>query len=122
MALMAEDLVVIGQGSLISAGSVDDFVARFTQRQVVVRSPEVARLADLLRESGATSLASEPDGAVVVSGLDAVAVGDLAGRAGITLHELSNRSASLERAFLEATGGATDFDALPQAVPAAVTR
>ena len=48
MALMADDLVVIGRGRLIAQTSVEGFVAQSTQSWVVVRTPEADRLAGLL--------------------------------------------------------------------------
>src|SRR5207302_254799 len=44
MALTADHLIVIGRGKLIADTSVDDFVARASQKVVVVRSPELERL------------------------------------------------------------------------------
>ena len=40
MALTADHLIVIGRGRLIADTSVDDFVARASQKVVRVRSPE----------------------------------------------------------------------------------
>ncbi len=110
MALMADDLVVIGRGRLISAGPVTGFLDRFTARHVLVRTPAGEQLAGLLREGGA-AVGVEPDGALTVTGPDCAQVGDLAARYGIAVHELTLRAASLEDAFLEATGGLTEFDA-----------
>ena len=42
MALMADELVVIGRGRLIDAGPVSSFVGRFTQASVLVRTPQAA--------------------------------------------------------------------------------
>lgn len=110
MALMADELVVVGLGRLIATGPVDDFIGRFTARQVVVRSPRRAELAELLHRSGA-QLSVEADGALQVAGGDLAAVGELAAAHGLPLHELSLRTASLEDAFLEATGGTVRFGA-----------
>jgi len=111
MAQMADELVVIGRGMLIADGPVQDFVSRFTQRHVVVRSPQAALLAVLLREAEIGEVATQPDGCLLVADADLSAVGDVAGRHRITLHELSERAASLEQAFLEATSEATDYRA-----------
>jgi ABC-2 type transport system ATP-binding protein len=110
MAQLADDLVVVGRGRLITDGPVSDFVDRFTARQVVARSPYAEHLADLLRRWGA-QVAVEPDGALAVTGPDCAAIGDLAAAHGLPLHELTVRAASLEQAFLEATGGAVRFGA-----------
>jgi ABC-2 type transport system ATP-binding protein len=116
MALMADDLVVIGRGSLIAAGPVEEFVSRFTHESVVVRSPQADRLSTILRMSFVgIAVHAEGEGTIVVDGLRTEQVGDLAATHAITLHELSVRTASLEDAFLEATGGAVQYGA-----PAAV--
>jgi ABC-2 type transport system ATP-binding protein len=110
MALMADQLVVIGRGRLIASGPVEDFVRTSTRNAVVARSPQATDLADLLRREGG---AVEPlgPGALSVVGLDAARIGDLAFDASIRLHELSNRVATLEEAFLEATSGAEEYQA-----------
>jgi ABC-2 type transport system ATP-binding protein len=108
MALMADELVVIGRGRLIDSGPVSDFVGRFTRTTVLVRSPEASRLADLLADDGAT-VDSLPDGSLVVGGADAAAVGELAASYGVVLHQLVTRTASLEEAFLSATGAAEEY-------------
>jgi ABC-2 type transport system ATP-binding protein len=116
MALMADELVVIGRGMLIADGPVEEFVSRFTRRYVVVRSPQAPLLAVLLREAELGQVRTEPDGTLLVADADLAAVGEVAGRHQITLYELSERAASLEQAFLEATSEATDYrarDAVP---------
>jgi len=111
MALMADELVVIGRGRLIDSGPVSDFVGRFTRTTVLVRSPEASRLADLLADDGAT-VDSLRDGSLVVGGADAAAVGELAAAYGVVLHQLVTRTASLEEAFLSATGAAEEYRAV----------
>jgi ABC-2 type transport system ATP-binding protein len=119
MALMAEDLVVIGRGRLIAAGPVDDFVGRFTHQSVVVRSPQVQRLATVLRMSFVgVGVITEDETTILVEGLRTEQVGDLAAAHSITLHELSVRTASLEQAFLEATGGDVEYAAAGARGPA----
>jgi ABC-2 type transport system ATP-binding protein len=108
MALLADHLVVIGRGRLISSGPVADFVRGARGSVVVVRSPDAARLAELLQ--GREGVLTEPvEGGLQVTGLDAEAVGDLAFDNGVRLHELSTRVATLEEAFLEATAGAEEY-------------
>jgi ABC-2 type transport system ATP-binding protein len=110
MALMADQLVVIGRGRLIASGPVGDFVKSSRHNSVLVRSPQATDLAEALTERGATVEAVEP-GLISVTGLDAAAVGDVAFDRSIRLHELAPRTATLEQAFLEATGGAQEFEA-----------
>jgi ABC-2 type transport system ATP-binding protein len=108
MSLMADELVVIGRGKMIDNGPVDGFVKKFTQTTVLVRTPAADTFGDILRREGA-ELEPLPDGALVVSGADASAIGELAHREGIVLHELAPQSASLEQAFMSATGASEEF-------------
>ena len=112
MALIAQDLVVIGRGRLIAAGTVQEFVRRFTRRAVLVRSPRSGEFAATLRAGGHT-VDVEPDGALLVSGAEQAAVGEAGSGRRDRPARADHRSASLEEAFLEATGGATSFDAPP---------
>ncbi len=108
MQLMADELVVIGRGTMIFNGDVDRFVRDFTQSNVVVRGPETAGLSAALEGAGATVTAGS-EGELVVSGMEIGEVGHLAFTEGVELHELSTRSASLEEAFMSATGDAEQF-------------
>ena len=110
MALMAEHLVVIGQGRLIADSSVSDFVARYARTWVRVRSPRMAALGPALQQQGATVRYDGPDSADVY-GASSAAVGDLAATLGLALHELAPQSSSLEEAFLEGTKSAQQFRA-----------
>jgi ABC-2 type transport system ATP-binding protein len=108
MALTADHLVVIGRGRLLSTGSVAGFIAESSQQFVRVRSPRADVLERELLARRAT-VARETDGALAVSGLTPDAIGDLAGAAGVYLHELSPQSASLEEAFMEMTRDSVEF-------------
>jgi ABC-2 type transport system ATP-binding protein len=110
MALTADHLIVIGRGKLIADTSVDDFVARASQKVVVVRSPELERLRVELGGPGVTFTDAER-GALEVHGLTPVQVGDAAAAAGIALHELSPQQASLEEAFMNLTRDELEFAA-----------
>jgi len=110
MALMADQLVVIGRGRLIASGPIEDFVRTSARNAVIVRSPQATELADVLRREAAVVEAVQP-GVVSVTGLDAARIGDLAFEHRIRLHELANRVATLEEAFLEATQGAEEYQA-----------
>jgi len=110
MALTADHLIVIGRGKLIADTSVDDFVARASQKVVVVRSPELERLRVELTGPGVT-FADAERGALEVHGLTAEQVGDAAAAAGIALHELTPQPASLEEAFMNLTLDELEFAA-----------
>ena len=108
MAQMADELVVIGRRQMIASGPVSSFVSQFTHSTVVVRGPALDPLIASLRDADA-QVTSEPDGALVVEGVDAASIGERAHQVGVVLHELSPRSASLEQAFLSATGASEEF-------------
>jgi ABC-2 type transport system ATP-binding protein len=110
MALTADRLVVVGRGRLILEGTVDEVVRGGSAGHVRVEAAEPAALQRLLRDGGAEVTATD-DGALVVTGMDARDVGIVAGRAGITLFELSPRNASLEEAFMELTRDAAEYHA-----------
>jgi ABC-2 type transport system ATP-binding protein len=111
MSLMADELVVVGRGRMIYNGDVDGFVREFTRSTVLVRSPRAEALAAAL--GAVDGVVTEPagDGALRVYGAEAAAIGDLAFDAGIPLHELATTTASLETAFMTATGDAEEYAA-----------
>ena len=111
MALTADHLIVIGRGKLIADTSVDEFVARASQKVVVVRSPELERLRELLT---GPEVRFEPGerGAVEVHGLTAERIGDIAAENAIAVHELTPQQASLEEAFMNITRDDVEFAAL----------
>jgi ABC-2 type transport system ATP-binding protein len=110
MALTADHLIVIGRGRLIADTSVDDFVARASQKVVIVRSPELERLRHALAGPN-VSFGEAGRGALEVQGLTAEQVGDTAATAGIALHELTPQQASLEEAFMNLTRDDLEFAA-----------
>jgi ABC-2 type transport system ATP-binding protein len=107
MAQTADHLIVIGRGSLIANCSTQEFIERSSERSVLVRTPD-HRLSDLITANGG-EVKPEPDGALGVTGLEAPRIGELAAGAGITLHELTPRLASLEEAFMELTADSVEF-------------
>ncbi len=110
MALTAEHLIVIGRGRLVADAPIEEFVRQSSRGDVIVRSPAGGALAGLLTQRGAL-VTAQTDGGLAVVGLDAAAIGDLAGAHGITLHELTPRHASLEEAFMELTQDSVDYHA-----------
>jgi ABC-2 type transport system ATP-binding protein len=111
MALTADHLIVIGRGKLIADTSVDDFVARASQKVVLVRSPELEQLRDALAGEGVSFEEAAERGALEVHGLTAEQVGEAAATAGVVLHELTPRQASLEEAFMNLTRDELEFAA-----------
>jgi ABC-2 type transport system ATP-binding protein len=120
MALTADHLVVIGRGKLIADQPVAAFVAQSSQASVRVRTPRPDPLVAAIVEAQGR-VHTEPDGVIVVSGLGAAAIGDLAASLGIALHELAPRAASLEEAFMELTRESVEFRAEEGTVSNATT-
>jgi ABC-2 type transport system ATP-binding protein len=110
MSLTADHVIVIGRGRLLAETSVDDLIRGSSQNYVRVRSLQDAELAALVRAKGGASHA-EADGALAVTGLDASAIGDIAGANGIVLHELSPQEPSLEEAYMELTHDSVEYRA-----------
>ena len=108
MALTADDLIVIGQGELISAGPITDFIARNTEQFVRVVTPEPRDLTAVLRAAGATVLI-EPDDSLRVTGVTAAVIGDAAHAGRLAIHELTPQRASLEEAFMGLTDDTIEY-------------
>jgi ABC-2 type transport system ATP-binding protein len=110
MAQTADHLLVIARGRIIADASTHEFVNGNAAPSVRVRALEQSDLADALTQRGAL-VESAPDGSVVVTGLDAAAVGGTASAHGITLIELAPQVSSLEEAFFDLTRDETDYRA-----------
>jgi ABC-2 type transport system ATP-binding protein len=108
MAVTAEHLVIIGRGRLLADTTVEELIARVAVGSVLVRTPHATDLRDLLVQRDATVTGVEP-GLLQVGGLAAEKIGDLALGAGLALHELTPRRASLEEAYMELTREAVEY-------------
>jgi ABC-2 type transport system ATP-binding protein len=110
MAQTADHLLVIARGRIIADASTDEFVNRNAAPSIRVRALEQSDLAEVLTQRGAV-VESAPGGGMVVTGLDAAAVGGAASANGITLIELAAQVSSLEEAFFDLTRNETDYHA-----------
>ena len=117
MALLADQLVVIGRGQLITSGSVADFIRANSRTTITVRSPDMSLLGPALAARGAYARPAA-EGAYAVSGITQEEVGDAAHEAGARIHELMTHHATLEEAFLDATGRSEEFVGSVQHRPA----
>jgi ABC-2 type transport system ATP-binding protein len=108
MALTAESVIVIGKGKLLAETSVEELIQGSSQNFVRVRSNSNAKVAALVAKNGGQSKL-ESDGALAVTHITAVAIGDLAAAKGIALHELSPQEASLEEAYMELTRDSVEY-------------
>jgi ABC-2 type transport system ATP-binding protein len=104
VAQTVDRVVIIHRGALVQQASVAEVLAG-AQGATRVRSPQTAKLRDLLAAQGATA-ADAGDGALV-SDLPPERIGELAAASGIVLHELAVERATLEEVFLQLTRGET---------------
>lgn len=124
MALMATDLVVIGQGRLVQQGTVEEFADVHSDQWVRVRSPQLAQLVEVMQSAGGVASPLDPNAPMsgaIVRNLTVERAGELANANNIVLHELMVERSSLEDAFLKATAGVQEYrsTALPPSMPAA---
>jgi ABC-2 type transport system ATP-binding protein len=104
MQLLADDLIIIAAGQLAAWGTAASIVSSMTPGgRILVRTPEAGKLAAVL--GGGAVVTPAGDGDVYITGVDAVAVGDAAQRAGIAIYQLVTDRPDLEAAFLNLTAG-----------------
>jgi ABC-2 type transport system ATP-binding protein len=117
IAMTAEHVVVIGRGRLIADTSVAEIVAEASKGAAVrVRTPDPDALADVLAGAGVVIERPEP-GVLEVHGRNSEAIGELAARNAVVLHELTPQRATLEDAFMRLTGQSVEFHATAEAPP-----
>ncbi|AZM75512.1 ABC transporter ATP-binding protein [Streptomyces sp. KPB2] len=119
MALTADHLVVIGQGRLLADTSMAEFIAENSRSYVRIRTPQREQLLDALHDAG-VPVVEAGDGVLEVDGDKSEAVGELAARQQIVLHELSPQRASLEEAFMQLTAESVEYHAHDGQPPGAV--
>jgi ABC-2 type transport system ATP-binding protein len=108
MSQTADRLIVIGRGRLIAETSVSDFIARSGGAAVKLVSPDQGAFTAALTAAGGTVRDGEA-GSLIVEGLKAADIGDLAASAGLRIHELVPITASLEDAFMELTQNDVEY-------------
>ena len=105
MELLADDVIIIAAGKLITQGTVSGVLDTAQTGAVRVRTPEGggARRASCARSAPPST--PGPDGALQVTGVDAATVGRAALTAQVELHELVAEKPDLEQVFLQLTHG-----------------
>ncbi|HWJ42653.1 MAG TPA: ATP-binding cassette domain-containing protein [Solirubrobacterales bacterium] len=97
-----DELVMIRDGRLVAQTSLAEFTAG-GGAQLRVRASDLEALTGGLGETAAT-VSRDGDDALLVGGIGAAEVGDLALRRGIAIHELAPQRQSLEERFIELMG------------------
>ncbi len=108
LSLIAEDLVVIGRGKLLAAGSVDDIVNSVSPNTTRVVTPDAARLAQAVQGRG-VSVTFNGRQRLDIQGRTAREVGTIAATEGITLYELAAHRLTLEEAFMRITQETVEY-------------
>jgi ABC-2 type transport system ATP-binding protein len=108
MALVAEHLIIVGRGRLLADTTVDELVRESGGDTVKVATADPARLREILAGPGVevTGAGSEQ---LLVTGMSARSIGIKAAAHGIALFELTERTVSLEEAFMELTRDAVEY-------------
>jgi len=108
MSQMADNVVVIGKGRLIADTSINKLVAG-AGSSVFVRASSSSKLVNALKEANLKF--EKEDNGLTISGVKTDYIGQLAHSAGLTVLELTQHAASLEKAFLELTEGTAEYEA-----------
>jgi ABC-2 type transport system ATP-binding protein len=95
-----DDVVVINRGRLVFEGAMGA-LTRLGGTRVLVRTPTPERLVAVARQAGGR--VELQGGRVLIEGMDAARVGELAHRERVLLHELASDDASLEQVFFSLT-------------------
>ncbi|MFW6009865.1 MAG: ABC transporter ATP-binding protein, partial [Actinomycetota bacterium] len=97
-----DEVIVIRRGRIVAQSTVAELTGA-ASGGVVVAAADLDGLAAALQRAGAEVTAA--DGHLVIAGLDAEHVGQVALGAGIALRELRTMTAELEDVFMELTAG-----------------
>ncbi|HEX8348968.1 MAG TPA: ATP-binding cassette domain-containing protein [Hymenobacter sp.] len=111
MAQMADNIIVIGKGKLITDTTIEKLIAGGGRGSVFVRTPSMQKFERLLHQRLLSYKRSE--GGFAIENAKTDDIGHMAFEASIPLFELSVRQASLEQAFLEITSESQEYKAQP---------
>ncbi|SNT14366.1 ABC-2 type transport system ATP-binding protein [Asanoa hainanensis] len=106
MELLADDVVIIANGKLLRQGPMGEVVTSMTTTaHVRVRTPQADGLTAALSGLPGATITPRGDNTLLVTGVEAPAIGKAALAAGVELHELTPERPDLEGVFLELTAG-----------------
>lgn len=109
MSQMADNVIVIGKGKLITSTSIKDLLANSAHGGVFVRTTNLANLEKSLKQKNISY--EKEGGGLKITGVKTDVVGQLAYKAGLPILELANHTASLEEVFLDLTAGTEEYQA-----------
>ena len=114
MAVTADDLVVIGRGSLIASGPIKNFTESAAHTVVHVAGPDTPAMARALAAAGFSGLQRDPSadypyGVLDIQGADRAKIGHALHEANLEIHELSDSHSSLGDVFMELTQSSVEY-------------
>lgn len=109
MAQTADHVIILGRGRIIADAPMEE-IRGGAGDSVHVRTPDVARLAELLEATGAAVTRTEAD-LLAVTGLAAPRIAELAAGAGVVVYELTPITRSLEDAYMALTRDDVEYRA-----------
>jgi len=107
MALMADNIIVIGKGKLIVSTTVENLVSNGGNSNVFIRVNGSSKLERRL--NGDKIAFEKANGGLMVSGVTTDELGQIAYEANVPVLELLTHAASLEEVFLDLTSGAQEY-------------
>jgi ABC-2 type transport system ATP-binding protein len=107
---MADHVVVIGRGRVLSDASVDELVAQASNDRVLLRTSTRAEAARVLQRSGAHTSVID-DNTLAVSGITAQRIVEVLGQESVSFSEVTAHRATLEDVYLQLTSGDVEFRA-----------
>ncbi|MFE9999688.1 ABC transporter ATP-binding protein [Streptomyces avermitilis] len=108
-ALTVDHLVIISRGRLLADTSMSEFIDRYTDVGVQVRTPEPRRLRDVPAGAGITGTDCS-DGSLKAAAA-AERIGELVAVHPVTVHEVTRKTVSLGEAFMRLTADAVEYRA-----------
>ena len=96
-----DDVVVINRGRLVRQGPIDELGR--SGGGVLVSTPTRERLATAVQRAGGRAEYQNGNGRLLIEGMDAAQVGELAHAERVVVHELASRGGSLEDVFFSLT-------------------
>lgn len=103
MELVADQLVVIGDGRVLAETPMADLILGASRSRVHIVSPDADDVAALVVTSPDVTVTRLSDVEIEITGVPAAWLGETAARHGLRLHELHTVTASLEEAYMELT-------------------
>lgn len=108
MSMTADHLIVLGKGKVLADAPLDQIVKEWTAQSVRVRSPHARQIGEAIAADSVT-VTHLGDGLLQLEGISAEAVGDIAAKHQLTLHELTPTTGSLEDAYMQLTGDQVEY-------------